>query len=119
MRGKKRAVRVTWDNVVGGPRVVESRTLEADPTERRGLSDRLGSSLIVAAIVRAIGLGMKSIVFALAGGATSWFCGEFAAAEARSLDCHIYPKSINCSLMARLPFFELHMRWANRMFAYV
>ena len=88
MRGQKRTIRVAWNDVIGGERVVGSWAFEADPTERRGLSDCLGSSLIVAAIMRAIGLWVESVVLALAGRAASGFCGEFAATEAGSRDGH-------------------------------
>ena len=110
MRGKKRRVWVAWDDVVCGPRVVGPCAFETDPAILCGVANRFGSSLVVACVVRLIWLGMKSVICGLTVWASARTRGEIAASQARSLDCHNYPNSSNCSLTARLPLRLLHIR---------
>ncbi len=74
--------------MVSGPRVVRSCALKTDPTILSRLPHSLGSSLIVASVLRSRRFGMKSVVNGLAVGTSAWAGREFAAAETRSRDGH-------------------------------
>ena len=88
MRGKEWAVRISRNNVIGGPRVVEPRTFHADPTVLSGVADCLCSCLVVACVVWSFRFGMESVVGALAVWAASWVGGEFATVQTWSRDAH-------------------------------
>jgi len=78
MRGKKWAVLVSRYDVVSGPRVAVAWTFETDPTVLGRLAYCLGSCLVVACVVRSLGLGMKSVVCGLTVWASAWVGGEIA-----------------------------------------
>ncbi len=74
--------------MIGSPRIVGSCAFETDPAVLRSVADSLGSSLVVASVMRSRRLGMKTVVDDLAVWATAWTCCEFAATETRSRDGH-------------------------------
>ncbi len=74
--------------MIGSPRIVGSCAFETDPAILCRVADRLGSSLVVASVMRSVRFGMKSVVDRLTVWATAWIAREFATAEAWSGDGH-------------------------------
>ena len=88
MRGKKWRVFVARYDVISGPRIAVAWAFETDPTVLSGVADCLGSSLVVAGVVRSVRLGMESVVGGLAVWASAWVGGEIAAGQTGSRDGH-------------------------------
>ena len=79
---------VAWVNVICCPRVVHPCPFATYPASGGGLSHHLGSSCVVASIVRSVWLGSLSLPGGLAGVAASWIGGESVAGEAGAVDGH-------------------------------
>ena len=88
MRRKKRRVFVARYDVVSGPRIAVAWAFKTDPTIDGGVADCLGSSLVIAGVVRSVRLGMESVVGGLAVSASAWVDGEIAAGQTGSRDGH-------------------------------